>query len=144
MNYRTLVKCEQSRRVSPWMRQALQEFRDSEGIGEVGDGASDTAGESAANTEVGDGAGLPADEGESLAQRVTALEDENRGLRELVEGQAAQLEELERRVAALEGAEQQVEDTETIKAGHVHGDNQGRAAGLIGPRQRCGGGSWKP
>ena len=38
-------------------------------------------------------------------------------MRELVESQGSLLEELARRVAALEGTEQQVGDTETVATG---------------------------
>ena len=63
-------------------------------------------------------------EGETLEQRLEALEEEHRGLRELVEGQARQLEELGLRVAALEGTEQQADDAEAVDASDVHGDDQ--------------------
>ena len=82
VNYRTMMACYDSRRVSRRMRKALEEFRD--------------AGE-ASGTEVdGDGA---ADEVETLRQRVAELEEEARGLRGLVETQAGQLEEFGRRVS---------------------------------------------
>ena len=65
-----------------------------------------------------DAAGM---DSESLERQVAALEAENRGLRELAEGQARQLEELARRVAALEGRKQ-VRDAEAVDAG----DDQGQ------------------
>ena len=34
MNYRTVARCQQSRRVSRRMRQVLQEFRDSQDVGD--------------------------------------------------------------------------------------------------------------
>lgn len=45
------------------------------------------------------------------------LEEENLGLRDLVEEQTGQLDELTRRVAALEGTRQQADDTEAVVAG---------------------------
>ena len=84
VNYRTMMACYDSRRVSRRMRKALEEFRDA---GEAGGAEVDD-----------DGA---ADEVETLRQRVAELEEEARGLRGLVETQAGQLEELGRRVAQL-------------------------------------------
>ena len=82
VNYRTMMACYDSRRVSRRMRQALVDFRDAGGVGD-GDGVADNG-------------------AEPLEQRVAALEEEGRGLRGLVETQASQLEELGRRVAELE------------------------------------------
>ena len=97
VNYRTMMACYDSRRVSRRMRKALEEFRD--------------AGE-ASGTEVdGDGA---ADEVETLRQRVAELEEEARGLRGLVETQAGQLEELGRRVAQLVREAQQRGESEPV------------------------------
>ena len=90
MNYSTMMNCYESLRVSRQMRQALAEFRD----------AGDEPGDDAAGME-----------SESLERRVAALEADNRGLRELVEGQARQLEELVRRVAEMEGTKQQADET---------------------------------
>ena len=97
VNYRTMMACYDSRRVSRRMRKALEEFRD--------------AGE-ASGTEVdGDGA---ADEVETLRQRVAELEEEARGLRGLAETQAGQLEEFGRRVAHLVREAQQRGDSEPV------------------------------
>ena len=87
VNYRTLVRCGQSRRVSRRMRQVLQEFRDSQDVGDDGQGV-----------VTGDGAGE--DKGKTLRD-LAALEQENRGLRETVEAQAEELEALRQRVAEL-------------------------------------------
>ena len=68
VNYRTLVNCEQCRRVSRLMRQVLQEFRE--------------AGASKAEEPEGGGAEGETDgDAQSLEQRVAALEAENRDLR---------------------------------------------------------------
>ena len=71
VNYRTLVNCYNSRRVSRRMRQVLQEFRDAGGVG----------GDEPGDVDDDDVSGI---EHESLERRVAVLEDENRGLRELV------------------------------------------------------------
>ena len=90
LNYRTVARCQQSRRVTRWMRQVLEEFRDAQDAG--GDGP-----------EVGVGDGTRADgAGESPLDRVAALEQENRELRETVEAQAEELDALRRQVAELE------------------------------------------
>lgn len=94
MNYSTMMNCYESLRVSRQMRQALAEFRDAD------DEPGDVDGDDAAGME-----------SESLERRVAALEADNRGLRELVEGQARQLEELVRRVAEMEGTKQQADET---------------------------------
>ena len=89
VNYRTVARGQQSRRVSRRMRQVLEEFRDSQGAGADesgivgGDGASETLRDRAA----------------ALA---LALEEENRELRETVEAQAVELEALRRRITELE------------------------------------------
>ena len=99
VNYRTMMACYDSRRVSRRMRKALEEFRDAgtreDGGAEAGD----------------DGA---ADEVETLRQRVAELEEEARGLRGLVETQAGQLEELGRRVAQLVREAQQRGESEPV------------------------------
>ena len=89
VNYRTVARCQQSRRVSRRMRQVLQEFRDSQDAGDGGPGI-----------VAGDGAGE--DAGETPQDRAAVLEEENRELRETVETQAEELEALQRRVAELE------------------------------------------
>ena len=100
VNYRTMMACYDSRRVSRRMRKALEEFRDA------------GTGTEASETEVdGDGA---ADEVETLRQRVAELEEEARGLRGLVETQAGQLEELGRRVAHLVREAQQRGESEPV------------------------------
>ena len=100
VNYRTMMTCYDSRRVSRRMRQALSELRDAGGVG------GDEPGDGEAGTET-----------DPLEQRVAALEEENLGLRELAEGQASQLEELARRVAALEGQDQRSNETGAVDAG---------------------------
>ena len=97
VNYRTMMACYDSRRVSRRMRRALEEFLDA---GETGGAEVD-----------GDGA---ADEVETLRQRVAELEEEARGLRGLVETQASQLEELGRRVAHLVREAQQRGESEPV------------------------------
>lgn len=89
VNYRTVARCQQSRRVSRRMREVLEEFRDSQYVGddEPGVGVGGDVGEDVAETQ------------EDLA---AALEQEHRELQETVEAQAAELEVLRRRVAELE------------------------------------------
>ena len=96
VNYRTMMACYDSRRVSRRMRKALEEFRD--------------AGTEAGGAEVDDDGA--ADEAETLRQRVAELKEEARGLRGLVETQAGQLEELGRRVAHLVREAQQRGESE--------------------------------
>ena len=84
VNCRTMVACHESRHVSRRMRRALEEYRFA-----AVDGGEKSSGES-----VGD----VAEEVASLGQRVMALEEDNRALREIVEVQAEQLTELEHRV----------------------------------------------
>ena len=98
MNYRTMMACYDSRRVSRRMRKALEEFRD--------------AGTEAGGAEVDDDGA--ADEVETLRQRVAELEEEDRGLRGFVETQAGQLEELGRRVAHLVRETQQRGESEPV------------------------------
>ena len=86
VNYRTMMACYESRNVSRRMRRALEEFHEQ---GVVDDGGA----------EVGDDGA--ADEVETLRQRIAELEEEARGLREVVETQAGQLEESRRRVSQL-------------------------------------------
>ena len=99
VNYRTMMACYDSRHVSRRMRKALEEFRDA--------GVGDDSG-----TEVDDDGA--ADEVETLRQRVAELEEEDRGLRGLVETQAGQLEELGRRVAHLVREAQQRGESEPV------------------------------
>ena len=117
VNYRTVARCQQSRRVSRRMRQVLQEFRDSQGGGDDGPGI-----------VAGDGAGE--DAGETPQDRA-ALERENRELREAVESQAAEMEALRRQVSesgqraqkpggddAVDGGQGQPEDWRPPRRGH--------------------------
>ena len=124
VNYRTMMNCYDSRRVSRRMRQALQEFRDAGGV----DGDVDP--------EVADGDGAAGMEGETLEQRVAALEEENRGLREVVEGQARQLEELTRRVAALGSSQEPGDDAEVVDAADADAHDDDRVADI--------GQDWRP
>ena len=99
VNYRTMTNCHDSRRVSRRMRRALQEFRDARGV----------------ETEVGDGNDVSTDsQVEALVKRAAELEEENRGLRELVSTQATQIDELEHQVAALEQGQQRRGDAEQV------------------------------
>ena len=84
VNYRTVARCQQSRRVSRRMRQVLKEFRDSHDVDDDGPG-----------TVAG------ADAGETQQDRAE-LERENREFRETVEAQAEELAALRRQVAELE------------------------------------------
>ncbi len=96
VNYRTMMNCCNSRRVSRRMRQALEEFRDS-------------ASGDADNVET-DG------QVEVLRRRAAELEEENRALRELVEAQASQLEELQCRISRLDEGEQPNGEAERVDA----------------------------
>ena len=117
VNYRTMMACYDSRRVSRRMRKALEEFR---GAG---------TGTEASGTEVDDDGAE--DEVETLRQRVAELEEEDRGLRGLVETQAGQLEELGRRVAHLVREAQQRGESEPVV-----GDDQ---PSVWRPPRRCHG-----
>ncbi|MDE2685754.1 MAG: hypothetical protein F4W95_10515 [Chloroflexi bacterium] len=102
VNYRTLALCCDSRQVSRRMRRALVDFRD-RGV--------DGGGE----TDLADDGSL--DEGVAvLRQRVAELEDENAELRKLADDQALQLEELTRRLAALEDGRQSEDADELVDA----------------------------
>ena len=81
VNYRTMAACHESRKVSRRMRSALEKYRD-------------------ASVDGGDSAERVA----HLEEQVTALEEENRVLRETIDTQAKQLAELER-IAAEPGEE---------------------------------------
>ena len=104
VNYRTVARCQQSRRVSRRMRQVLGEFRDSQDAGDAGPGFI-----------VEDGEG--ADTGEILQDRAAALEEENRELRETVKAQAGELEALRRRVAELEEREKSPGGSDAVGGG---------------------------
>ncbi len=114
VNYRTMKNCYDSRRVSRRMRRALVEFRDAGGVG--GD-----------EPDVFDGDDEAQGEAEPLEQRVAALEEDNRGLRGLVAEQAPQLDELGRRVTALERREPRTRETETVDAGDDQNHDQGQS-----------------
>lgn len=83
------MNCCDSRRVFRRMRQALEEFRDSQDAGDEGPG---TAG----------GYVRKGHAAETQDERAVALERENRELRETVEAQAEELDALRWRVAELE------------------------------------------
>ena len=107
VNYRTMMACYGSRRVSRRMRQArqaLEEFRKTGGVQDD-------------EPEVIDGDSAADGKCETMAQRVVWLEDENRELRKLVEEQAGQLEALARRMDALEGTGRHPDDTTAVDAG---------------------------
>ena len=104
VNYRTMMACYESRRVSRRMRRALREFR-----GRAAD----------------DGGGAVR-QAEALGERVAELEEENRELRELVEAQASQLEEAARQMAALEAGEQPEGEAERVESEDGHEPGQPR------------------
>ncbi|MDD9995585.1 MAG: hypothetical protein OXS35_07570 [Dehalococcoidia bacterium] len=87
VNYRTMMACHESRKVSRRMRKALEEFKDKHGDGDGEQG--------------GDADGR-AQKVVALEERVKALEAENQALRETIDTQARQLAELEHRVEAPE------------------------------------------
>ena len=115
MNYRTVARCQQSRRVSRRMRQVLQEFRDSQ------DGDDDGP-----DIVAGDGAG------ETQQDRAAASEQENRELRETLASQAEELEALRRQVAELEDLAQIPGGTDADDGG------QGQAGNWRPPRRGHG------
>ncbi len=80
VNYRTMMACHESRKVSRRMRKALEEFKDKHGDGDGEQG--------------GDADGR-AQKVVALEERVKALEAENQALRETIDTQARQLAELE-------------------------------------------------
>ncbi len=127
-NYRTLVLCCDSRQVSRRMRQALLDFRDSDADDEHGNVA----------PELADGNAVERD-GDALEGRFARLEAENAGLRESADSQARRLEELERRVAALEGDARQPGSAAALDAGrHGAGDEHGD------DRSQSRQGDWRP
>ncbi len=120
VNYRTLSHCCDSRQVSRRMRQALVEFRDRSGDGDV----------------------PPDADVDALRQRVAELEDENAELRELADEQARQLEELTGRLAALEDSQQSGNTAEVVDV-DTHADDassreQGDGVDWRPPRRRPG------
>ena len=104
VNYRTLAACYDSRHVSRRMRRALEQYRDPA----AADG-DDPGGE-----DVGD----IAEELAALEERVKALEEERRELREVVEAQEKQLAQLKRRGGALEDEERQPDKTDSVGGDH--------------------------
>ncbi len=108
VNYRTMTNCHNSRRVSRRMRRALQEFHQQEAIDDGG-------------AEVGDDGA--ADEAGTLRQRVAALEQENSSLREIIEAQAEQRAEWERRSGAVVDEERQRGEADVVDGGD--GQRQG-------------------
>ncbi len=106
VNYRTMMNCYDSRRVSRRMRRALQEFRDARGV----------------EVEVGDGDDASTDsQVEALGKRAAELEEENRELRELVEAQANRLEALQGQISGLEEEEHSAGDVERVGVDEVDG-----------------------
>ncbi|MCY3691916.1 MAG: hypothetical protein OXH30_07945, partial [Chloroflexi bacterium] len=103
VNYRTLALCCDSREVSRRMRRALVEFRDRGGSGD-------------GETEDGNGEGPLDGDRAVLRQRVAELEDENAELRDLADDRARQLEELTRRLAALEDSRRPGDAAEDVDA----------------------------
>ena len=91
VNYRTLKKALESREMTSYLRQVLEEF---------GSSSPANGTPSAVGSEVGVGEG----EGQetSLLQRVNELEVENMELKMVVEAQTAHLQELWRRVTSVE------------------------------------------
>ena len=127
VNCRTLAPCGDSRQVSRRMRRALLEFRNADGVvsGETENGSD--------STDVGVA---------TLRQRVAELEDENAELRELAGDQARQLEELTRRLAALEDGRQSDDAAGVVDADaddvHGHDRADGVAQDWRPPRHRPG------
>ena len=93
VNYRTMVACYESRRVSRRMRRALEEYRDA-AIVDGDDLASDEAGDISEKVV-------------ALEERVMALEEAHSALVETIEARAKQLTELERKVEGREDEERQ-------------------------------------
>ena len=107
VNYRTVSRCQQSRRVTRRMREVLAEFRDAPDAGDDGPG-------------VGVGDGVEDGAGESRHGRMAELEQENRELRETVEAQAEELEALRRRVAEQEERWQPQTGDDVVEGGQGH------------------------
>jgi len=104
VNYRTVTRCQRSRRITRRMRQVLQEFRDAQDVSDEESGVTNSDG-----VEDGDG--------ESRRERVAALERENRELRETVEAQAEELDALRRQVAEQEEREQPTPGDDVVGGG---------------------------
>ena len=100
VNYRTLATCYDSRHVSRRMRRALEGYRDTAvGCGDEPDDESDSD---------------ITEQVVSLEQRVAALEEDRRELREVIEAQAGQLAQLERQVGALEEGKRQRDKADAV------------------------------
>ena len=97
VNYRTLVKCLDSRQVTRIMRDALKEFGNAKPAVSMPPAATDGV-----DPVVGPVVGPDEEEGGILAQRVADLDAENQQLTETVETQTAHLEDLRRWMGALE------------------------------------------
>ena len=119
VNYRTVARCQQSRRVSRRMRQVLQEFQDAQDVGDDGPeiGAGDTVGDDAAET---------------VEYGLAALEQENRELRETVQAQAEELDALRRQITDLEERAQLLDGVDAVDGG------QGQPGNWRPPRRRPG------
>ncbi len=94
VNYRTMMACYDSRRVSRRMRKALRGFQDAGGDG---------------GTEASESDGVVEDDRSVLLKRAAELEEENRELRELVEAQGRRIVELEGGGEGSEEERQRVE-----------------------------------
>ena len=103
VNNRTMTNCQDSRRVSCRMRQALEKFKEEQ---EAGGGQDGTA---------VDGDGKTGEAMEALGRRVAALEEENRRLREMLEAQGDSSKPWERSAHSAE-------ELESVGAG----DDQGQ------------------
>ncbi len=125
VNYRTLSHCCDSRQVSRRMRQALVDFHRACGSGAAEEGVGDAP---------------PDADVDALRQRVAELEGENAELRELADGQARQLRELTRRLAALDDDRQSGGDDDDVDVDGASNCEQGAGAGLDWrpPRRRPG------
>ena len=96
VNFRTLAGSIESGKLSRRMREALEQ------LAETDEGLDDTAGDAE-------------DEGEELAKRVEALEEEVRSLRHVVEEQAEGTRELAHRVEKFEAAQNEVKRTNSVE-----------------------------
>ena len=100
VNYRTMVVCYESRRVSRRMRKALEQYRDA--VVDDGD-------------EHGEEAGDVAEKVVALVERVKALEHAHGSLAETVEAQGKRLADLEVRVGGTEDERQRDEADDQAK-----------------------------
>ena len=119
VNYRTMTNCQDSRRVSRRMRQALEKFRDEQ---EAGGGQGGTAVDGDGETEAAM---------EALGRRVAALEEENRRLREVVEVQGTPSKLSDRSGDSVEERERRPGECESSGVGDDQGQRQP-------PRRRSG------